>query len=155
LVVARGGVLAPRDFQQEATMNVGDISVFVSSVGEKFVGVVTAVNPDATVDISVLKPDHFGVPLSAGMENHTFFDPHFTPEPVTPPIPAPVEAPVLQSVPQHPIAGEIKRFPDAGANALLQGDALRVESDGSVTNLADGLVVSTGAGAPQNEPSVG
>ena len=80
-------------------MNVGDISVFNSSVGEKFVGVVTAVNPDATVDLCILKPNKFSIPLSSGVEPTTFFDPHFTPEPSTPPIPAPVESPVLQSVP--------------------------------------------------------
>jgi hypothetical protein len=56
-------------------MQLGDISVFVGPDGSKHVGVVTGVNPDASVDLAILKTSQRSVRLSPGSEPGTFFDP--------------------------------------------------------------------------------
>lgn len=95
-------------------MNVGEAVVLVGVNGEKQVAVVTGFNEDdGTVAVSVLKPTHWRVKVSSGMEPGTVYHPNAAtlagelPEDVVAPPPPP------PSADNAPVAQGASLFPEA------------------------------------------
>jgi hypothetical protein len=92
-------------------MTPGDISMYTDQGGVSHPAIVSAVHPDGTVDLAVLRTTHRNVPRSTDMEPGKFFDPTLADE--APLVDAAADA-AADAADEQPAQADVAETPSEG-----------------------------------------